>query len=423
MLYGRNARKHLHHAVAFECLTHDGAAGEEVFEEYVGHVGHECYTPNMPPDFYKCERFLINWAIGSEGELLPEHVGYPLGERHGGATYVLFQTHYDNKPLHRDLAVEWGMDIYYTDNLRKYDAGNIGLGHSILFSLVVPPRVPYWRVAGHCDSACTQSAIPEEGVSVFMVFLHSHYLARSIRLRHFRGDQELEPMAVDSYFDADFQQSRRLSKEVRLLPGDHLTVECDYDSRSRNRSTFSGWAADDEMCQAFINYYPRVDMALCRSSPHPSVVAKAFDLSPFQENMDLNTFIFDPKVGAEGGAAAAGGGGGGGGGGESYQEVMQKKSWRNFDFKEANARLLEGDHVIKCQLNYGVSMKLPTNTTGYPKAKAFFPPEDQACSASRSRPQAVIENAPTPATGGAGRTRMVVEMIVLLMVSLVWLGW
>lgn len=407
MLYGRHARERLHHAVAFECLTHDGGAGEEVFEQYVGHVGHECYTPNMPPAFYKCERFLINWAIGSEGELLPDHVGYPLGERHGGATYVLFQTHYDNKPLHRDLTVEWGMDIYYTDKLRKYDAGNIGLGHALLFSLVVPPRVPFWQVAGHCDSACTQAAIPDEGVSVFMVFLHGHYLARAIRLRHFRGDRELKPMAVDSHFDADFQQSRRLAKEVRLLPGDHLTVECDYDSRGRNRSTFTGWAAEDEMCQAFINYYPRVDMALCRSSPHPDSLAEAFALPPFQRNLDLNTFIFDPKVGGEGE---------GGGEGESYQERLQRMPWKDFDFGRANAKLLEGEQVVKCQLNYGVSMKIPTNTTRYPEATPFVPPDDPVCSRLR-RPPPTGHALTNDAEGGAaaGRSRALLGVAVALL--------
>ncbi|KAK7083414.1 DBH-like monooxygenase protein 1, partial [Halocaridina rubra] len=224
MIYGQNTRAHLHHAVAFECKTKDGSSEKDVYEKYVGHQGYECYTPNMPPDFFLCEKFLINWAVGSEGELLPEQVGVPLGSLHGGSDYLLFQTHYDNKPLIQDLTVEWGMDIYYTDKLREQEAGNMALGHSIVFSLTVPPRLPYWLTSGHCPSACTSAGIPEEGINVFMVFLHAHYLARAIRLRHFRDGKELKPLAVDSYFDPDFQQSRKLSEEVKVLPGDHLTV-------------------------------------------------------------------------------------------------------------------------------------------------------------------------------------------------------
>lgn len=32
--------------------------------------------------------------------------------------------------------------------------------------------------------------------------------------------------------------------------------------------------------------------------------------------------------------------------------------WKDFDFERANAKLLEGEQVVKCQLNYGVSMKV-----------------------------------------------------------------
>lgn len=54
----------------------------------------------------------------SKGELLPEHVGVPMSEEFGGPSYLLFQTHYDN-PLHeKNIRVDWGMDIFYTDQLR-----------------------------------------------------------------------------------------------------------------------------------------------------------------------------------------------------------------------------------------------------------------------------------------------------------------
>ena len=33
--------------------------------------------------------------------MLPEHVGFPLGDEHGGATYFLLEVHYDNPNLRR----------------------------------------------------------------------------------------------------------------------------------------------------------------------------------------------------------------------------------------------------------------------------------------------------------------------------------
>lgn len=31
--------------------------------------------------------------------MYPEHVGFPLGEEHGGATYFMLEIHYDNPNL------------------------------------------------------------------------------------------------------------------------------------------------------------------------------------------------------------------------------------------------------------------------------------------------------------------------------------
>ena len=60
--------------------------------------------------------------------------------------------------------------------LRPNEGGNIGLGHAINFGLTVPPAAPHWLTAGHCPSECTRAGLPDEGIRVYMVFLHSHYL-------------------------------------------------------------------------------------------------------------------------------------------------------------------------------------------------------------------------------------------------------
>jgi len=42
-------------------------------------------------------------AVGSSGEMLPSHVGIPLNEDFGGATYFMLETHYDNPAMHKDV--------------------------------------------------------------------------------------------------------------------------------------------------------------------------------------------------------------------------------------------------------------------------------------------------------------------------------
>ena len=48
--------------------------------------------------------------MGSEGETLPDHVGMPLGEEYGGATYFMLETHYDNPAMHKDILDSSGKD-------------------------------------------------------------------------------------------------------------------------------------------------------------------------------------------------------------------------------------------------------------------------------------------------------------------------
>ncbi|KAG0722424.1 DBH-like monooxygenase protein 1 [Chionoecetes opilio] len=231
------------------------------------------------------------------------------------------ESHYDNRRLERNVTVEWAMGVH-----QQKEASILAMGHSLLFSLTVPPQTSDWLVAGHCSSACIAAALPPEGVKSFTVFLHGHYLVRAIRMRHFRGHQELPPIAVDDNYAADYQQSRRLYMEVKLLPGDHITI---------------GWRAEDEICQAFIKYYPRGPMALCRSSPHPRLLAQAYRLKAFQSDLDLTKFEFDPKLSD----------------GQRYQAAVNSLPWPSLDLWQINKDIVPGDQVIKCQYNYGVLLR------------------------------------------------------------------
>ncbi|KAK7075581.1 hypothetical protein SK128_019628, partial [Halocaridina rubra] len=119
---------------------------------------------------------------------------------------------------------------------------------------------------------------------------------------------------------------------------------CDYDSTDRPNGTYSGWAANDEMCQAFINYHPRVELALCRSSPQPWVFKKAYGIESFPQGMDLFDYIFDPEIGD----------------GRKYQEFMNSYPWHELNstaLATLNNATVYGDHHIKCQYNYGVKMR------------------------------------------------------------------
>lgn len=108
--------------VLYEC--HVPEDSDSWFAQHVNHPGAACYSPNMPPEWTFClatntwawvrrlndffeklffpDNFLSQ-AVGSDGEILPDHVGMPIGEEYGGATYFMLEIHYDNPGMHDDL--------------------------------------------------------------------------------------------------------------------------------------------------------------------------------------------------------------------------------------------------------------------------------------------------------------------------------
>ncbi|XP_068215999.1 DBH-like monooxygenase protein 1 [Palaemon carinicauda] len=253
--------EHVHHMVLYECHLPDS----EIMASFLDIDGAQCHTKNMPPSWKYCSIPLIAWAIGSEGEMYPEHVGFPIGEEHGGFTYFMMEIHYDNPNLRQDVVDNSGLRVFYTEKVRKYDAGNVALGHNVSPTLIVPPGQK-WLTVGHCASECTEF-LPPGGLNVFHGMLHSHLLGSSLRLRHIRNGVELPRILEDKTYDFNFQQNRVLKNEVNILPGDHIIMECGYDSTKLKTPTYGGLTTNEEMCLGFLAYYPRIDFMFCGSNP------------------------------------------------------------------------------------------------------------------------------------------------------------
>lgn len=115
----------VHHMLLYECRVPDGQNADDLFGPYVGtEHGGICYIGDTPDVFEHCiGNYIFAWAIGSFGEILPDHIGVPIGEANKGASYFVLETHYDNPHLRDDLIDNSGMRFYLTDELRANDAG------------------------------------------------------------------------------------------------------------------------------------------------------------------------------------------------------------------------------------------------------------------------------------------------------------
>ncbi|KAB0360265.1 hypothetical protein FD754_004421 [Muntiacus muntjak] len=207
--------------------------------------------------------------VNQNGFSYPPHVGLSLGtplDPH----YVLLEVHYDNPTYKEGLIDNSGLRLFYTADIRKYDAGVIEAGLWVSLFHTIPPGLPDFRSEGHCTLECLEEALEAEkpsGIHVFAVLLHAHLAGRGIRLRHFRKGEEMRLLAYDDDFDFNFQEFQYLKEEQTILPGDNLITECRYNTKDRARMTWGGLSTRNEMCLSYLLYYPRINLTRCASIP------------------------------------------------------------------------------------------------------------------------------------------------------------
>ena len=56
------------------------------------------------------------------------------------------------------------------------------------------------------------------GVTVYAHMLHTHGTGKKVNIHHFRGIQELPPIATDANFDYNFQEVRLMKEPANLRP-------------------------------------------------------------------------------------------------------------------------------------------------------------------------------------------------------------
>jgi len=198
------------------------------------------------------------WGVGARTFFLPPQMGIPVGS--SPDEYYLFQVHYDN-PTRRESVVDVSIDFFYTSQLRPNVGGMLTVAHSIPGrspALLLPPSTISHNIYGMCPSECTKRMLPHDGINMVSVFLHSHNSGKRIRLHHFRNGVELQWISKDDNYAFNYQPMRALTEEVKVLPGDHLALECDYDNTWANGSVVGGFSTRQEMCMSFIFYYNKL---------------------------------------------------------------------------------------------------------------------------------------------------------------------
>lgn len=128
--------------------------------------------------------------------------------------------------------------MFITENTRENDYGTITVHSRFGQFQMIPPKSTAFRSMAYCTSECTQSVFPPEGITVSHATLHGHLTARKMTLRHIRDGKELRPIAQDLHYDFNYQQTRIVSPDRKIMPGDIFMIECEYDTSDREKITF-----------------------------------------------------------------------------------------------------------------------------------------------------------------------------------------
>ncbi|CAG0900730.1 unnamed protein product [Darwinula stevensoni] len=264
--------RYVHHLQFFGCNV--AKEQEAMFDSWAEQEGVVCDGPDHPLEWRKCRSLL--------GDAYPENVGYVLP---ASGTYFMMEMHYDNPELVSGVQEDSGIKIYYTDVLRPLEMATVQVGAQVEPTQITPARQSLFYNIGHCSPSCTQATLPTEGIHVFAGILHSHW------------------------------------------------IECDFDSSDRDSVTIGGFKTTDEMCLAFLQYYPAQNIASCLSVPDYDAIKNLFGITDLWFNPETYEYMVSEN--------------------QTIIDYLNEFDWSGIDLESYQHLLRYDPHWTSCMNNDG----------------------------------------------------------------------
>ena len=215
------------------------------------------YTPGVTDctkmnNFYCAEPIALS-GLSTESVTLPQEAGYIWGSIK--TKLVWLEIHYSNPSNTVGQTDSSGFKIDFTSNLRAYNMGTLTLG-TPEDEIAIPANAPSTVFSNTCSSRCVNK-LPADGINIVYTLLHGHMLMNKIRMeiKFSNGTVDNTTFRSDKYIFHN-QYIKIVDPPIKVLPGSTITTVCDYDSMGVNEITKGGKASSDEMCYAFVAYYP-----------------------------------------------------------------------------------------------------------------------------------------------------------------------
>lgn len=253
----------------------------------------DCET-EAPTAVKSCKNLVAGWSMGAQTFHFPEGVGISMGGPAEPTFYVL-EIHYskyedavaaDGTPV--SIPDASGLQLTYTTAPITHKAGMLELGKVVSpgWKQTIPDGDPDFKETAFCSPRCMNwgFATDKTPITVIGVILKGNDVAKRIKLRHFREDQELPWIAYDRKFSNFFQAPKLLDAPITIDASDALSVECTYNTTGRSGVTRGGWSRVEELCRATLIYYPAKSFEMCLSwSSYDQLVGKNGQTVPENE--------------------------------------------------------------------------------------------------------------------------------------------
>lgn len=191
------------------------------------------------------------WAPGEGPVSLPENLGAPLFGENGFQAFEI-EVHYNNALKTPGIIDNSGVRVFWTSQPRDEQVGILTVGDPNVNLFSQPVGDGQSQHSFECPGTC--SSLVGQPVTVLREYLHMHATGARMVNEQIRDGEVVREATID-YWEFDQNGNAAIQQDpYDIQPGDGFKTTCFFNGKGR----VFGIGSADEMCMAFMYYYPRM---------------------------------------------------------------------------------------------------------------------------------------------------------------------
>lgn len=265
-LFDPRTRDNVQHMTLYRCHVPDTANFQT--------GNHYNCLSGAPKQLEFCQDYVAGFGHDDGAMYLPEDMGLGIGGKGESNLYIL-SIQYENRRRLPNLLDSSGISVSYTATLRPNEGAflNMGLLISKEWYQFIPPGETDFLDRAYCSHKCITwgniGAKNQTQMTAVGVRFHSHELGKQMKLRHVThtdtGTTEHPWLSHVENFNSKKSKLNLFETRTPIETTDSLLLECSYDSSAKSSYTLGGWKKENELCRAYVLYYPRKKLESCLS--------------------------------------------------------------------------------------------------------------------------------------------------------------